>query len=232
MWRDRIIFSRSQNGISRNLLKLLRDFLNERKQQVILNGQFSTWKNVSVGVPQGSILGPLLFLIYINDLKEGLSTNAKLFADDTSLLSVIHDNQTSANNLNKDLERISNWATHWKMNFNPDTTKQAQEVIISRKVKKTGHPPLLFNNASVTWISSQKYLGVILDNQLKFDDHIKMVFRKISKTIGLLCKLHNFLPRAALITIYNAFIRPHLDYGDMIYDQAYVFSSKAGIHSV
>ena len=59
-----------------------------------------------------------------------------------------------------------------------------------------------------------------------------MVFRKISKTIGLLCKLHNFLPRAALITIYKAFIRPHLDYGDMIYDQAYVFSSKAGIHSV
>ena len=84
-------------------------------------------------------------------------------------------------------------------------------------MKKTAHPTLLFNNF----------------NQLKFDDHIKMVFRKISKTIGLLCKLHNFLPRAALITIYKAFIRPHLDYGDMIYDQAYnVFSSKAGIHSV
>ena len=75
-------------------------------------------------------------MIYINDLTEGLSTNAKLFADDTSLFSVIHDIQTSANNLNKDLERISNWATQWKMNFNPDTTKQAQEVIFSRKLKK------------------------------------------------------------------------------------------------
>ena len=72
---------------------------------------FSTWKNVSAGVPQSSMLGPLLFLIYINDLTEGLSTNAKLFADDYSLFSVIHDIQTSANNLNKDLERISNWAT-------------------------------------------------------------------------------------------------------------------------
>ena len=106
------------------------------------------------------------------------------------------------------------------MNFNPDTTKQAQEVIFSRKVKKTVHPPLLFNNASVTRTSSHKHLGIILDNQLKFDDHIKMVFRKISKTIGLLRKLHNFLPRAALIAIYKAFIRSHLDYGAILYDQA------------
>ena len=219
---DCVIFKITQNGKSGNLLNVLRDFLNERKQPVVLDGQFSTWKHISAGVPQGSILGPLLFLIYINDLTEGLSTNAKLFADDTSLFSVIHDIQTSANNLNKDLERISNWATQWKMNFNPDTTKQAQEVIFSRKVKKTVHPPLLFNNASVTRTSSQKHLGIILDNQLKFDDHIKMVFRKISKTIGLLRKLHNFLPRAALITIYKAFIRPHLDYGDILYDQAYM----------
>ena len=85
-----------------------------------------------------------MFLIYINDLTEDLSTNAKLFADDTSLFSVIHDIQTSANNLNKDLERISNWATQWKMSFNPHTTKQVQEVIFSRKVKKTVYSPLLF----------------------------------------------------------------------------------------
>ena len=114
VWHDGIIFKLIHNGIWGKLLKLFCDFLNERKQRVILNGQFPTWKNVSAGVPQGSILGPLLFLIYINDLTEGLSTNAKLFADDTSLFSVIHDIQTSANNLNKDLERISNWATHGK----------------------------------------------------------------------------------------------------------------------
>ena len=74
-----------------------------------------------------------MFLIYINDLTEGLSSNAKLFADDTSLFSVTHGIQTSANNLNKDLERTSKWATQWKMDFNPDTTKQAQEVIFSCK---------------------------------------------------------------------------------------------------
>ena len=144
VWHEGIIFKLYRNGISGNLLNLLRDFLNERKQRVILNGQFSRWKNVGAGVSQGSILGPLLFLIYINDLTEGLSTNAKLFADDTSFFSVIHDIQSSANNLINDLERISNWATQWKMSFDPDTTKQVQEVIFSRKVKKTVHSPLLF----------------------------------------------------------------------------------------
>ena len=143
-----MIYQEIQNGISGNLINLLRDFLNERKQRVVLNWQFSTWKSVNAGVPQGSILGPLLFLIHINDLIEGLSSNAKLFADDTCLFSVIHDIQTSANNL--------------KMTFNPDTTKQAQEVIFSRKSKN--HPPLLFNNASVTRTSSQKHLGIMLDS--------------------------------------------------------------------
>ena len=111
-------------------------------------------------------------------------------------------------------------ATEWKINFNPDTTKQAQKVIFSRKKKV--HPLLLFNNASVTRTSSQKHLGIILDNQLKFEDHLKIVSGKISKTIRLLRRLQNFLPRAALITIYKAFIRPHLDYGDILYDQAYM----------
>ena len=85
VWHDGIIFKLTQNGISGNLLKLLRDFSSERRQRVVLNGQASTWTNVTAGVPPGSILGPLLFLIYINDLSEGLSTNAKLFADDTTL---------------------------------------------------------------------------------------------------------------------------------------------------
>ena len=98
------------------------------------------------------------------------------------------------------LERISNWATQWKMNFNLDTTKQAQEVIFSRKVKKNQFI-LHTIYASVARTSSQKHLGIILDNRLKFDDHMKMVLRKISKTIGLLRKLHNFLPSAALIEL-------------------------------
>ena len=232
VWHDGIIYKLTENGISGNLLNLLEDFLKERKQRVVLNRQVSTWKNINAGVPQGSILGPLLFLIYINDFTEGLTTNVKLFADDTSLFSVVHDTQTSANDLNKDLEIINNWAFQWKMNFNPDPAKQAHEVIFSRKAKEIYHPPLVFNNTSVSQSSSQKHLGVILDSKLIFDEYLKMVSLKISKTLGLLRKLHNLLPRSALITKYKAFVRPHLDYGDILYDQAYNMSFHHKLESI
>ena len=99
------------------------NFLKERKQRVILNGQYSTWTNVKAGVPQGSILGPLLFLICINDFPEDLFANPKLFADDVSLFSVIRNKQLSAQNLNIDLNKINHWTFQWKMNFNPDRSK-------------------------------------------------------------------------------------------------------------
>ena len=129
VWHEEVIFKLEQNGISGDLLNILTDFLSNRKQRVVLNG-------VNTGVPQGSILGPLLFLIYINDLSDNLSSNVKLFADDTSLFSVIHDINVSAGELNEDLKKISEWAFQWKMIFNPDARKQAQEVIFSRKIKK------------------------------------------------------------------------------------------------
>ena len=91
-------------------MKLLRDFLSCRKQQVVLNSQLSSWDNVTAGVPQGSILGSLLFLIYINDLPNDLSSNCKLFADDTSLFSVVNNIHTSATTLSQDLNATTNWA--------------------------------------------------------------------------------------------------------------------------
>ena len=97
VWHIVIIFKLEQNCISGKLSKLLHDFLVNRKLRVVLNGQVSLWANVKAGVPQGSILGPLLFLISINDLPKGSSSNAKLFADDTPVFTVIHDNSTTRN---------------------------------------------------------------------------------------------------------------------------------------
>ena len=104
------------------------------------------------------------------------------------------------------------------MNFNPDPAKQVHEVICSSKAKETYYPPLAFINTSVSQSSPQKYLGVIFDSKLIFDENLKMVSLKISKTLGLLRKLHNLLPRSALIIIYKAFIISYLDYGDILYD--------------
>ena len=103
-----IFYKLKENGVAGNLLNTLADFLKDRKQRVVLNGQKSTWVNVEARIPQGSILGLLLFLIYINDLSENLVSNPKLFADDTSRFSVIFDKDLSAKNLNDDLNRKNN----------------------------------------------------------------------------------------------------------------------------
>ena len=118
-----------QNVISGDLLQILSDYLRNRKQRVILNGPNSSWINVHAGVPQGSILGSLLFLIYSNDLADDLSSNVKLFADDASLFSVVHDVNAAARELNDDLKKMNKWAFQWKMSFNPDPSKQASVTL-------------------------------------------------------------------------------------------------------
>ena len=110
VWHEGLLLKLNQNGISENLLNLLCDFLSCRKQRVVLNGQHSSWDNVTARVPQGSILGPSLFLIYINGLPNNLSSNCKLFADDTSLFSAVNNIHTSATTLSQDLNAITNWA--------------------------------------------------------------------------------------------------------------------------
>ena len=220
VWHEGLIFKLKKKGISGNLLNLIKDFLKNRKQRVVLNDQFSSWADVDAGIPQGSILAPLLFIIYINDLTNDSSSSTKLFADDTSLFSVVFKVDATAKELNDDLAKVQDWALRWKMSFNPDISKQAQEVIFSRTLKKTPHPPLMFNSNLVNKTSSQKHLGIILDESLSFEEHLKTISVKTNKTIYLLRKLQNGLPilrklqnlllRAALITLYKSFIRPIL----------------------
>ena len=168
------------NSISDELLNILTDFLDNRTQRVILNGQYSSWAKVEAGVPQGSILGPLLFLIYINDLSDNLASNPKLFSDNTSLFSVVKNVDASNIDLNNGLKKIGEWAFQWKMSF---------------KVQTTNHPPLFFNENVILKTTLQKHLGMFLDNKLNFSGHLKTIFQKTNKTIGLLHKLQTLLPR-------------------------------------
>ena len=144
VWHNGFIYKLKQNGVAGDSLDTLTNFFKVRKQIVILNGQNSTWTDVEAGVPQGSILGPLLFLI--TDLPENLVSNTKLFADDTSSFSVMHNKHLSAQNLNEDLDRINHWAFQWTMSFNPDPSKQTQVVIFSHKLQKSVYPPLRLNS--------------------------------------------------------------------------------------
>ena len=219
MWHDGLIYKIKHIGITGNSLKLIESFLSDRFQRVVLNAQSSSWAPVCAGVPQGSILGPLFFLIYINDLSKDISSTVKLSADDTSIFSVVDDVNVSVVQLNNDLVKISKWAYQWKMSFNPDVSKQAQEVVFSRKSQKLAHPPVFFNNVPVKRCSIQKHLGFHLDEKLNFNHHVKEKITKANKGIGVIKKLSNILPRDALLTIYKSCVRPHLDYGDIIYDQ-------------
>ena len=124
------------------VLNLLNSYLHDRKQRVVLNGSSTDSFHIESGVPQESVLGPLLFLIYINDLEANIKSKIKFFADDTMIFSVVHDPVLSASELNHDLEITSKWAYQWKMAFNPEPNKQAVEILFFHKNNSPYHPDL------------------------------------------------------------------------------------------
>ena len=216
VWHQGALFKLESFGIRGNLLNLLEDYVSNISQRVSLNGQESRWLPFKAGIPQGSILGPLLFLIYINGLSDALNSIAKLFADDASLFSIVQDPNESAKYLNLDLSVISQWTYQWEILFNPDPKKPAHEVIFSRNKNEETHPSVFYDNGEVSRTDSQKHLGLVLDNKLTFKNHIKDKLNKAYFGFHKIKRLHDILPRDSLVTIYESFIRPHLDYRDVI----------------
>ena len=217
VWHEGLLLKLKQNGIDGELLNFFSNYLSNRRQRLVLNGKQSGWAPILSGVPQGSVLGPLLFLIYINDLECGMVSKIKFFADDTSLYSIVEDPLRSAIELNNDLVTISEWARKWKMSFNPDPTKPAEEILFSQKKSKPYHPPLFFNGTEVKRVTEHKHLGLTLDPKLNFVAHINEKSSKARQGIGLIRHLRPYLPTKALEQIYKMHVRPHLDYCDFIY---------------
>ena len=161
-----------------------------------------------------NVLGPLLFLIYINDPSDDFHSNPKLFADNTSLFSTVHNIAETTNQLNMDEQKKAYGHISEKCCL---TSKQAARgVVVSRKIFKISHPSLTFNNILVAQVGSLKHLGISLDSKLNFNEHLDNIQSKVNRIIRIICNLQNVLPRSALLTIYKSFARPHLDYGDTI----------------
>ena len=217
VWHKGLIHKLKCNGISENLLCFFEDYLLNRNQRVILNGLESTWRETYAGVPQGSVLGPLLFLVYINDLPDDILSEMRLFADDSSLFTVVNGIDDTQVKIEKDLSSINTWAYQWKMIFNPDITKQAEEVIFSVKNIKPIHPTLTFNNVPVARVEHTKHLGVYLDSRLNFSKHIREAILKAFNGLSILKILSKYVNRSVLNMSYKLYVRPHLDYGDVIY---------------
>ena len=133
VWHKGLIYKFCQYGFTGSLLTLLTDFLSNRKRGVVLNDQYSSRADIKAGAPQSSILGPLQFLVYLNDLRENLHSNPKPFVDETFLVSIVNDEVLSNSHLNDDLSKINDWTYKWKTSFNRDSTENDHEVVFSRK---------------------------------------------------------------------------------------------------
>ena len=171
VWHDGLIYKLKRYGISGQLVCLIQGFFKDRKQRTVLNGHTSNCGDISAGEPQGSILGPLFFLVYINDQAVGFKCNVKLFADDTSLFTVEKDPNTAPSDLNHKLDMIRQWAYAWRMSFNPDPVKKSVELTFPRKKIEIDHPMILFNDIPLKKVSEHKHLGIILDSKLSFSAH-------------------------------------------------------------
>ena len=134
-----------------------------------------------------------------------------------SLFTIVQDSTTAANDMNHDLELIKQWANDWRMSFNPDPQKQAVELIFSRKRIEIDHLVVSFNDIPVKQVNEHKHLGIVLDSKLSFSALIKSAISKTRKGIGLLKYLSKYFPRHTLNEQYKLYVRPHLDYGDVIY---------------
>ena len=156
-------------------------------------------------------------MVYINDLEEGIKSSVIFFADDTSLFSIVRDPLKSADDLNYDLSLITQWAHQWKISFNPDQTKQAEEMIFSQKRNNVFHPPIYFNNIEVKRVEDHKHLGLVLDSKLSFTKHINEKIATARKGIGIIKHLAPYLPLKSRDQIYKMYVRPHLDYCDIIF---------------
>ena len=218
VWKDGLIFKLKTIGIEGEVLNILSSFLEDRQQRVTLDGENSDWVSVEAGVPQGSILGPILFLVYINDLIQVVHSDIRIFADDTFIFRIV--NPTSALELTKDLEAITRWSEQWKLEFNPTITKQAAEVLFSNKKIKSILDPLKMNDIPIKQLLETKHLGVTLDNELSFKPHIEEKLFKARSSLGLLKYLKKYVAYDVLENIYKLYTRPNFDYADIVYHKA------------
>ena len=198
-------------GIRGVALGLFKDYLQNRPQIVKVGGEISNRLTIKCEVPQGSVLGPLLFLIYINDIyKSSDILQFHLFADDTSIF-YSHKNLKNVEiTLNNELAKVSEWLIANKLTLN---VSESNFVIFHPPQKKVHtNITLYINDEKLEQKQFTKYLGVLIDKHLAWKQHIHYVNLKISRAVGLLAKLRHLVPKNTLRTLYYAFIQPHVDY--------------------
>ena len=205
----------SSYGISNSLLAWLKSFLSNREQTVIVDGSESSPVPVLSRVPQGTVLGPLLFLVYINDIAKDLShgTHLRLFADDSLLYRVIKSPDDSAT-LQRDLDSLQRWETTNKMEFHPQKCELLRITNNKRKIVSQ----YTIHSVPLSESQSSKYLGVTIDPKLTWADHQSRIINKANSTLSFLRRNTSACPPKVKNTVYKTFVRPILEYGSVVWD--------------
>jgi hypothetical protein len=201
----RLIRKVESMGFGSQITSWIEDWLKDRSQRVVLNGTYSNWSDVTSGVPQGSVLGPILFLIYVNDMDCGLETNISKFADDTKIFNKI-SNTSDQEKVQKDLHKLTEWSSTWQMKFNADKCKvlhfgnnnKQHDYLIGDKVLEKS--------------SEEKDLGIYIQNNLKPGRHIDESVKKANQILGRIYRTMEYKSVENILPLYLTLVRPHLEY--------------------
>ena len=205
-------------GIRGTALEWFKHFLTDRKQFVFRDGIKSSVKSIICGVPQGSILGPILFLIYINDIcNSSCVLSFLLFADDTNILFSHRSLREAEIVVNNELRLVSSWLICNRLSIN---LKKTSYMIFTNKPTHA-NVKIVFNGTPIDKVNYTRFLGVIIDNNLTWKYHCQKVQMSVARTLGILRKLKCILPSTILLNIYNTLILPHLQYGILAWGNSF-----------
>ena len=213
----RLIHKLKSYGINKEIILWMTDFLIGRKQRVSIQNSFSQWMLVLSGIPQGSVLGPLLFVIYINELPKTVKSTIYLFADDTKIFRSIND-QNDVKILQEDLNTLQDWSDTWLLKFHPDKCKRMTigkqnehtQVTYTLNIEKTIH--------NLENVDQEKDIGVIIDSNLEFDKHINAKINKANSMFSIIRRSFQFLSQQNFIPLYKSLVRSHLDYASSVWN--------------
>jgi len=215
VWHAGLLHKLKSYGVSGSALHIIKSFLSNRKLKVVLDGCSSKTYKINAGVPQGSILGPLLFLIFINDLPDEILSKLVIYADDTTLYSSLErskeiewDRLELAADLEYDLRTITEWGDQWLVSFNSAKTK----LLSINKFKHPNLPPISMGGKALPENSEVRLLGLILSDSFTWKNYIESVAKSASMKVGSLHRVRHFLSPESILYIYKSTIRPAMEY--------------------
>lgn len=213
--RNRLIKKLSSMGINGNELKWFESYLEKRRQKTKFQKRESNEKEISIGIPQGTQLSVILFILYINDIvHETENASIIMFADDTVLKIRGKDIDSTIRQMNSDLEKVLNWLNVNKLKLNVDKTKW---MIFGYKKNDIQEKILQIDNIKIERVNTIKYLGIIISENLKMEEQVNKIVSKNAKKVNALYRISKKLTLDARKTVYNTIIRPNFDYCSTLY---------------